>query len=82
MNRCRVFGTAPMLTCQFERSSIPWHQWERPLQMKVGLLRGEYRLGFNPFSGTSSISFADCAHAMLGMLQDDTWLGKAPIVQY
>jgi putative NADH-flavin reductase len=54
----------------------------RPLQMKVGPLRGEYRLGFNPFSGTSSISFADCAHAMLGMLQDDTWLGKAPIVQY
>jgi putative NADH-flavin reductase len=50
--------------------------------MKDGPKKGEYRLGFYPFSGLSSISFADCAHAMLGMLQDDTWIGKAPIIQY
>ena len=54
----------------------------RPLQMRKGPRRGNYRLGFDPFSGFSSISFADCAHAMIGMLEDDTWLHKAPIVQY
>ena len=54
----------------------------RPLQMKEGPLTGTYRLGYNAFSGLSSISFADCAHAMLGMLRDDTWVGKAPIIQY
>lgn len=54
----------------------------RPLQMKVGPKTGVYRLGFNTFSGLSSISFADCAHAMLTMLEDDTWVGKVPIVQY
>ncbi|MEZ5572215.1 MAG: NAD(P)H-binding protein [Halioglobus sp.] len=54
----------------------------RPLQMKTGPLTGKYRLGFNAFSGLSSISFADCAHAMVVMLSDDTWIGKAPIVQY
>jgi putative NADH-flavin reductase len=54
----------------------------RPLQMRKGPLRGEYRLGFNTFSGMSKISFSDCAHAMLGMLEDDTWLRKAPIIQY
>jgi putative NADH-flavin reductase len=54
----------------------------RPLQMKQGNKTGEYRLGFNAFSGMSKISFADCAHAMLRMLSDDTWVGKAPIIQY
>lgn len=54
----------------------------RPLQMKSGPLRGEYRMGYDAFSGMSSISFADCAHAMLRMLDDDTWLREAPIVQY
>ena len=54
----------------------------RPLQMKSGIKTGEYRLGYNAFSGLSSISFADCAHAMITMLDDDTWRGRAPIVQY
>jgi len=54
----------------------------RPLQMKSGPRTGRYRLGFNAYSGFSRISFADCAHAMVGMLTDDTWAGKAPIIQY
>ena len=54
----------------------------RPLQMKNGPKRGQYRLGFNAFSGMSTISFADCAHAMVVMLGDDTWVGKVPIIQY
>jgi putative NADH-flavin reductase len=54
----------------------------RPLQMGEGPRKEVYRLGFDRFSGMSRISFADCAHAMLGMLTDDTWLRKAPIVQY
>ncbi|RLB37787.1 MAG: hypothetical protein DRH30_12605 [Deltaproteobacteria bacterium] len=54
----------------------------RPLQMREGPKRTEYRLGFDAFSGLSVISFADCAHAMVKMLEDDTWLGKAPVIQY
>jgi len=54
----------------------------RPLQMKSGPKKCKYRLGYNAFSGLSSISFADCAHAMVEMLEDDTWLGKVPIIQY
>jgi putative NADH-flavin reductase len=54
----------------------------RPLQMAEGSKRGVYRQGFDTFSGLSKISFADCAHAMIGMLQDDRWLHKAPIIQY
>jgi putative NADH-flavin reductase len=54
----------------------------RPLQMRKGPRRGDYRLGFHPYNGFSSISFADCAHAMVQMLTDDTWLHKAPIIQY
>lgn len=54
----------------------------RPLQMKEGPHKKSYRLGFDTFSGMSSISFADCADSMIKMLADDTWLGKAPIVQY
>lgn len=54
----------------------------RPLQMLSGPQTETYRLGYHAFSGTSKISFADCAHAMIGMLTDDTWLRRAPIVQY
>jgi putative NADH-flavin reductase len=54
----------------------------RPLQMKAGARKGQYRLGYNAFSGLSSISFADCADAMVTMLDDDTWVGKVPIIQY
>jgi putative NADH-flavin reductase len=54
----------------------------RPLQMKEGERRESYRVGFDRFSGLSSISFADCAHAMVGMLSDDTWLHRAPVIQY
>ncbi len=54
----------------------------RPLQMGAGPRRQEYRLGFDAFSGFSRITFADCAHAMIQMLTDDTWVHKAPIIQY
>ena len=54
----------------------------RPLQIFDGPLTGEYRLGYDAFSGGSKISFADCAHALLRMLEDDTWMHKAPIIQY
>lgn len=54
----------------------------RPLQMNNGPRRGDYRVGFDTFSGLSKISFADCADAMVGMLTDDEWLHRAPIVQY
>lgn len=54
----------------------------RPLQMKSGIHTKKYRVGFDSFSGLSNISFSDCADSMLGMLNDDTWIGKAPIVQY
>jgi putative NADH-flavin reductase len=64
-----------------ENSDICWIG-VRPLQMKAGPKKGQYRLGFNAFSGFSSISFADCAHAMVHLLEDDTWVGKAPIIQY
>jgi len=54
----------------------------RPLQMKSGPRKGHYQLGYNAFSGFSSISLAVCAHAMVTMLDDDTWTGKVPIIQY
>ena len=54
----------------------------RPLQMHEGPHTGEYRLGFDAFSGLSKIHFADCADAMLRQLDDDRWLHQAPIVQY
>jgi putative NADH-flavin reductase len=50
--------------------------------MRKGPKRGQYRLGFDRFNGLSVISFADCADAMVKMLEDDTWLSKAPIIQY
>ncbi len=54
----------------------------RPLQMRKGPMRADYRLGFHAFSGLSKIHFADCAHAMIQLLTDETWLHKAPIIQY
>jgi len=54
----------------------------RPLQMRTGPRRGHYRVGFDRFSGLSKIHFADCADAMIRMLEDDTWLHRAPIIQY
>lgn len=54
----------------------------RPLQIRKGELRGDYRIGFDTFSGASWISFADVGHVMLALLDDDHWRGKAPIVQY
>ncbi len=54
----------------------------RPLQMRKGPKRTRYRLGFDAFNGMSVISFSDCAHAMVKMLEDDTWLHKAPIIRY
>ena len=44
----------------------------RPLGMREGDLRATYALGFVPFGGMSWCSFADAAHAMVAMLQDDT----------
>lgn len=63
------------------RKDVAW-LGVRPLQMRPGPRRGKYRLGYDAFSGLSKITFADCAHAMVGMLDDDTWLHEAPIVQY
>jgi putative NADH-flavin reductase len=63
------------------RKDVAW-LGVRPLQMRPGSRRGKYRLGYDAFSGLSKITFADCAHAMVGMLDDDTWLHEAPIVQY
>ena len=54
----------------------------RPLQMKSGPKKCKYRLGYNAFSGLSTISYADCAHAMVGMLEDNAWMGRVPIIQY
>lgn len=64
-----------------ENGDIDW-VGVRPLQMRSGPRTGQYRLGFDRYSGLSKISFADCAHAMVTMLDDDTWLRKAPIIQY
>lgn len=64
-----------------ERQDVAWFG-VRPLQLRKGSKRGAYRIGFDAYSGLSKISFADCAHAMIGMLDDDTWLHRAPIVQY
>ena len=54
----------------------------RPLQIREGERRGAYRLGYDRFSGLSKIHFADVAHAMLRMIDDDTWIHEAPILQY
>ena len=72
---------AHQLALLAEHHEIEW-MGVRPLQMREGAHRGIYRIGFDRYSGLSSISFADCADAMIKMLDDDTWLHKAPIVQY
>jgi putative NADH-flavin reductase len=72
---------AHQLSLLQECSDVAW-AGIRPLQMRAGPKQGTFRLGFDPFSGLSKIHFADCADAMLGMLENDTWLHKAPIVQY
>jgi putative NADH-flavin reductase len=54
----------------------------RPLQMRKGGRRGSYRVGFHPYSGFSKITAGDCAAEMIRMLTDDTWLYKAPVIQY
>lgn len=63
------------------RKDIAWFGI-RPLQMRSGPRQEQYRLGYDAFNGFSKISFADCAHAMIGMLSDERWLHEAPIVQY
>lgn len=63
------------------RTDIDWYG-VRPLQMREGELTGTYRLGMDRFNGMSRISFADCAHAMLSLLDGDRWRHQAPIVQY
>ncbi len=64
-----------------ENDDVDW-LGVRPLQMGKGPRKEVYRLGFDRFSGMSKISFADCAHAMIGMLSNDEWLRQAPIIQY
>lgn len=64
-----------------ENSDLYW-MGVRPLQMKSGPKKYKYRLGYNAFSGLSTISYADCAHAMVGMLEDNAWMGRVPIIQY
>ncbi|MBW2275542.1 MAG: NAD(P)H-binding protein [Deltaproteobacteria bacterium] len=54
----------------------------RPLQMHKGPRRGSYRVGFHRYSGLSKITAADCAEEMIRMLADDTWLHRAPVIQY
>ena len=54
----------------------------RPLQMRKGPKRGKYRVGFHRYSGLSKITAADCAHEMIRMLTDETWLHRAPVIQY
>jgi putative NADH-flavin reductase len=53
-----------------------------PVGRGAGPKRGHHRVGFDRFSGLSKIHFADCADAMIGLLEDDNWLHRAPIVQY
>jgi len=54
----------------------------RPLQVRRGPMRGSYRVGFHRYSGFSKITAADCAQEMIRMLSDDTWLHRAPVIQY
>lgn len=54
----------------------------RPLQIRDAEKTQSYEVGFIPFSGASWISFADVAHAMISMLDNDDWLRQAPVVRY
>ncbi len=64
-----------------ESSDIDWIGI-RPLQMRKGGKRGGYRVGFDRYSGLSKITAGDCANEMIRMLEDNTWLHKAPVIQY
>ena len=44
--------------------------------------RGGYRVGYHRYSGLSKITAGDCAHEMIRMLDDGTWLHRAPVIQY
>lgn len=77
----RHFDKEHQLALLLQNTDVNWYGI-RPLQMGKGPRKEKYRLGYHRFSGMSKIHFADCAHAMLGMLEDNTWLHKAPIVQY
>jgi putative NADH-flavin reductase len=54
----------------------------RPLQMNKGPRRGSYRVGFHRYGPMSKITAADCAQEMIRMLDGDTWLHRAPVIQY
>jgi putative NADH-flavin reductase len=54
----------------------------RPLQMNKGPRHGQYRVGFHRYNGLSKITAADCAQEMIRMLGDDTWIHRAPVIQY
>lgn len=77
----RHFDKVHQLELLLANTDITW-LGIRPLQMGKGRRREHYRLGYNAFGPMSKITFADCAHAMVNMLSDDTWIGKAPVVQY
>jgi len=64
-----------------QRKDVEW-VGVRPLQMRSGPKRGVYRVGFDRYGGLSKIHFADCADAMLGLVQGERWLHQAPILQY
>jgi hypothetical protein len=79
---CGTFRLPPSPFCfECQHRDVEWVGL-RPLQMRKGSRREQYRVGFARFSGLSKISFADCAHAMLRMLEDDQWIHRAPIIQY
>lgn len=77
----RHHDKAHQLTLLNEHREIDW-VGVRPLQMRAGPRKESYRVGYDTFSGMSAIHFSDCADAMIKMIDDDTWLHKAPIVQY
>ncbi|MBW2359298.1 MAG: NAD(P)H-binding protein [Deltaproteobacteria bacterium] len=54
----------------------------RPLVIRGGPRREVYRVGYDRYNMLSTISAADIAHAMLAMLENDSWLHEAPIIQY
>lgn len=47
-----------------------------------GPLTRTYRLGYPDMGPGAQISRADIAHAMLGQLTRDEWLGQAPAIRY
>lgn len=79
--RLRHFDKESQLALLNQNTDIDW-VGVRPLQMKAGPKTEQYRVGFDKFSALSNISFADCAHCMLSQLNDDSWLHRAPIIQY